>query len=782
MTPQTPCPDQATLASLLDGRLAEAEEAPLSRHLEQCARCRAALDALAVADGVREMRPGPITPPDEVLRRAMDALKADPRRLSTPHPVDDGLVGLLAPTDEPGLLGRLGPYEITGLVGRGGAGIVLKGFDPSLNRFVAIKVLAPHLASSVAARQRFAREARATAAVSHEHVVAIHGVDEANGLPYLVMEYVAGISLQERLDRTGPLELEEVLRIGAQVASGLAAAHAQGLVHRDVKPGNILLESGIERVKITDFGLARAADDASLTQSGAVSGTPAYMAPEQARGDPLDYRADLFSLGSVLYAMCTARAPFRASTTLAVLRRVMEEEPPALREVNPAAPEWLAAIIARLHAKDPAQRFPSADEVARLLERCLLHVRQPTRFPPPAIGRLPGQRRSRRRLRTMAVVLALAAGLAVAGVAFRGMLPWPWGGAANPRLAREPRSAALSAIEIRPDPEGLGGPTAAAAISPDGKWLAAAETDGAVRLWDLEKHRPQAEALRERVEHPRGVAYSADGSILAVCGGDMERAQQSGGIVLWDTRTKTELRRLGSNQCLVFGVAFSPKEPNLLAAACMDRTVRLWDATTGEERIALSGHDRPVRSVCFSRDGDILASGGYDGTVRLWDMKTFKESRRIDTRRTENQRYWVSCVVFSPDGRTLAIAENPGEGLAAPVPEGGPRPGQISLWDPNTGSERATLPVPRGLVLALAFSRDGKALVSGGGSPGEFGEVCLWDVARRARLPFEGRNAGCVESVVFSRNGKTLVAAGGHASRGEARLWDIPDADTSAKP
>src|SRR5262249_29409220 len=152
--------------------------------------------------------------------------------------------------------------------------------------------------------QRFTREAQAAAAVSHDHIVTIHAVEEASGLPYLVMQLVAGMSLQERLDREGPMELPEILRIGLQTASGLAAAHAQGLVHRDIKPANILLENGVERVKITDFGLARAAADASLTQEGVVAGTPHYMSPEQARGEAIDQRSDLFSLGSVLYAMC----------------------------------------------------------------------------------------------------------------------------------------------------------------------------------------------------------------------------------------------------------------------------------------------------------------------------------------------------------------------------------------------------------------------------------------------------------------------------------------------
>src|SRR5262249_55898549 len=147
------------------------------------------------------------------------------------------------------------------------------------------------------------------------------------------------------LDRDGFLEPTDVVRIGMQTASGLAAAHAQGLIHRDIKPANLLLENGLARVKITDFGLARMADDVGLTRDGVVAGTPEYMAPEQARGEAIDHRADLFSLGSVLYAMCTGRPPFRASTAVAVLRKVSEEAPPAVRELNPEVPAWLAALI-----------------------------------------------------------------------------------------------------------------------------------------------------------------------------------------------------------------------------------------------------------------------------------------------------------------------------------------------------------------------------------------------------------------------------------------------------
>ena len=193
------------------------------------------------------------------------------------------------------------------------------------------------------------------------------------------MEYIPGQTLQQRLEQSRPAGRGGRTPHRGQIARGLAAAHEQGLIHRDIKPANILLESGIEQnVKITDFGLARAADDASLSQSGVIAGTPLYMAPEQAKGEPLDPRADLFSLGSVLYTMASGRPPFRAATPLAVLKRVAEDTPRPIRQIIPEVPQWLCDIIARLHAKDPADRFQSAAEVAALLEQHLAHLQQPS--------------------------------------------------------------------------------------------------------------------------------------------------------------------------------------------------------------------------------------------------------------------------------------------------------------------------------------------------------------------------------------------------------------------
>jgi serine/threonine-protein kinase len=256
----------------------------------------------------------------------------------------------------------------------------------------------------------------------HQHVVGVYAVEEAGGLPYLVMEYVPGRSLQERLDRQGPLTLAEILRIGMQAAAGLAAAHSQGLVHRDVKPANILLENGVERARLTDFGLARAVADAALTQSGVIAGTPYYMAPEQARGEAVDHRADLFSLGSTLYAMCTGHPPFRAESALAVLRRVSDDEPRPIAEINPEIPAWLSAIIGRLHAKDPDKRFQTAAEVAGLLGACLAHVQQPLVVPLPR-GLESTTRNSKPTRRLRWALIAIFAGI-LAVAALLALRPW----------------------------------------------------------------------------------------------------------------------------------------------------------------------------------------------------------------------------------------------------------------------------------------------------------------------------------------------------------------------
>ena len=387
--------DPDRFESFLSGELSDTEERELTLHLNTCEHCRRTLEQQAAEPGAWQEAENLLKPLGFDSPAIDENSDSGLLKYATRQPLQiQSVLDALRPTDDPEMLGRLGGYEVSGVVGAGGMGVVLKAVDKSLDRTVAIKVMAPHLASSGAARKRFAREAKAAAAVLHPNVIAIHSVSNDESLPYLVMPYMRGTSLQKRLDREGPLSLLEILRIGSQIAAGLAAAHAQGLVHRDIKPANILLEDGVERVTITDFGLARAVDDATITHSGVIAGTPQYMSPEQARGDNVDARSDLFSLGSVMYAMCTGRPPFRAETSYGILRRITDTEPRPVREVNPNIPEWLERIILRLLAKSLDDRIPTADHVATLLQKCLAHVQQPTIIELPEECRVPVRRRS----------------------------------------------------------------------------------------------------------------------------------------------------------------------------------------------------------------------------------------------------------------------------------------------------------------------------------------------------------------------------------------------------
>lgn len=380
--------DRSRLIQLLDESLPELDEQALSSHLDQCDMCRRELESIAANETWwMEARERLSRDLGNSQIQEIHGLSHDDRE----HDFTiDFAVDFLEPSQEETSLGRLGEYEIVEIIGRGGMGIVLKGYQKELHRHVAVKVLSPHLASSGAARKRFAREAQATAAVVHPHVMAIHSVNATAKLPYLVMPYVPCESLQERIDKHGPFAVVDILRIGHQAALGLAAAHAQGLVHRDVKPANILLETNVDRVLLTDFGLARSVDDAMLTRTGIIAGTPQYMSPEQANGDGVDHRSDLFSLGGVLYAMCTGRPPFRAETTFGVLRKIRETSPRSIRDINPDIPDWLERIVMKLLAKDVSDRFTTAAEIATLLENCLAHVQQPTAVPlPTCIGDWP---------------------------------------------------------------------------------------------------------------------------------------------------------------------------------------------------------------------------------------------------------------------------------------------------------------------------------------------------------------------------------------------------------
>jgi urea transport system substrate-binding protein len=278
------------------------------------------------------------------------------------------LSSILAPPTGPDELGWLANYRVLKIVGRGGMGVVLRAEDTHLQRIVALKVILPEIAANSLARERFLREARACAALKSDHVVTIYQVGQDRDTPYLAMEFLEGESLEDRLKKGERFSWTEVCRIGREAAAGLAVAHAHGLIHRDVKPANIWLEAGSGRVKLLDFGLARAAGGSTgLTRTGNIIGTPDFMSPEQARGEELDARSDLFSLGAVLYTMCSGQVPFQGSSVMAVLTALAVKKPRPILETNPDVPPDLAGLVESLLQKDPAHRPASAGEVGAAL-------------------------------------------------------------------------------------------------------------------------------------------------------------------------------------------------------------------------------------------------------------------------------------------------------------------------------------------------------------------------------------------------------------------------------
>jgi serine/threonine protein kinase len=248
-------------------------------------------------------------------------------------------------------------------------GVIFQAEDPHLRRPVALKVMRPHLATSAEFHRRFLREARLAASIEHEHIVTVYQVGEDRGVPFLAMQLLRGKTLEDRLERAGGrLPLPEVLRVGREIAEGLAAAHARGLVHRDIKPANIWLEERRGRVRIVDFGLARGSEpDAQWTQAGAVIGTPAYMAPEQASGAVADARCDLFSLGAILYRAATGKAPFGDRDTMSILHALATKTPVPPHRVVPSLPRMFSGLVMRLLAKDPGDRPQSAREVVEAI-------------------------------------------------------------------------------------------------------------------------------------------------------------------------------------------------------------------------------------------------------------------------------------------------------------------------------------------------------------------------------------------------------------------------------
>lgn len=608
------------------------------------------------------------------LLRQMSELRQDPNETVT----NPGTASHASSRDFPE---RIGDYHILTELGKGGMGAVYWAEDERLRRPTAVKVMRPELAARPGARERFIREARAAANVDHEAIVPIWHVGEDKGVLYIAMPLLRGENLADRLHRAGALPLEAVLQVGRDIAAGLSAIHRAGLVHRDIKPANIWLSarddgSGLHeanatafvlntssfRARILDFGLARLDDDSDprLTGTGDVLGTPAYMAPEQARNRDVDSRADLFSLGCVLYHAATGRAPFRAATVLDTLLAVAQETPPDPRSLAPV-PAKLAELINRLMAKNPVDRPASAADVLKLLE--MPKAPDPPTVvvpppPPPAKPREPVPprepsnpaiaRRTQggsgttkaapvrhakplRHRRPIGLWLGIGAMVAVAiGVSIyfvtrpRKLPDNPGNDQTDPGLIAGQGYSSLDATRI-PATERytwqskelvsvVGGHSGLVsrsndsnhvAISPDGK-LVAWHGPGGLRVWDSESL-----ALRfyNRVLHPVMPCFSADSQLLVV--GSVRPEMGSFGVRLIDFRNPAER-----------GVAFRPAGP--------------------------------VTALTVSHDQKHIAVGRANGAIQIWDAKDATAApRRIVDRREYDLAHPVRQLTFAADDTKL---------------------------------------------------------------------------------------------------------------------------------
>jgi serine/threonine protein kinase len=753
------CPDPDTLRGLIDQSLSDGEQAEVVAHLDGCASCQVRLEKMAVGesnvlsvaraaatnvspDGTSAFWPAVkrIEREIETPARSLSATQAEPTLDAIPtngKPFD-----FLEPSEDPAFLGQIGRFQIAELLGRGGMGMVFRAFDACLQRTVAVKVLDPQYAKNELARSRFLREARAAAGVSHENVVIIHHVEciESVDLGFIVMQYVRGRSLQDRLDEGGPLPVREAVRIAAATANGLAGAHANGLTHRDIKPANILIEQGSGRVLLTDFGLARLTEDVKLTQTGFVAGTPLYMSPEQARGEELDARSDLFSLGSVLYTMLTGTPPFQGNSPFAVLRNVTDGRPRPVDAVNPAVPHSVAEVVNRLLEKNPRHRYADAAEVANVLNAELAKLpAEPTVSPagPRSSRRVPAYVRSWWR-RQSPLLLGIAAGLLVIFLLSETTRLTQWTVLGQRGLVRAP---AAGPEEPETPPRYLlahgDGAVWSVAFDPKNNLIATATEGGTVKFWDA-----QTGAARGIVQARSAIwaiAFSPDGSRLAT-------ATDDGFVRLWDVAAKTETGASFKHQFAVRSVAFSPDGTKIVSGT-RNGAVQLWDVETGHRIYGTTGHETgAAMAVAFSPDGSVMASAGSDKTVRLWNVADGTPLATLNGHTGP-----VYTVTFHPH---LPIVASAGWDHT------------IRLWDTTRSEQVKLFEAHPDDIWSIAFDRTGKHLVTGGQD-----RTAKWIDADTGTVKKVFRGPGApVHAVGVSPDG-TRIAAG--SRDGTARAWDV---------
>jgi WD40 repeat protein/tRNA A-37 threonylcarbamoyl transferase component Bud32 len=668
-------------------------------------------------------------------------------------------------------LSRLGDYELLQELGRGGMGVVYKARHVRLHRVVALKMILGGLLARPDDLLRFENEAAAAAQLQHPKIVALYEAGTHDGQPFFSMEFVSGTSLAQRLT-LGVLPGRQAAGYVEQVARAVHYAHTRGVIHRDLKPANVLLDEH-DQPKISDFGLAKVLQsDSGQTRTGAVIGTPAYMAPEQALAKKdVGPACDIYSLGAILFELLTGRPPFRGETALATLSLVAEQEPVPPRLLNPRVDRDLETICLKCLEKDPARRYASAEALADDLHH-YLQGEPITARRLGTLGRaLKWVRRKPATAALLAVILLALVGFAMLQVA----------------VARQERRLRQDADRQRQEAEhqrqqALDNEHTAQLREQAMRYLAylaqmrqvqhvwaGADLDSAERLlteWIPARKQPDLRdwewyylqglcegrsTLAAHVGRVTALSFSRDGDKLATAGG---RPGKPGEVKLWDVASgRRPLPVVTGNTNVINGVALRP-DGSLLATAGDDHRVRLVATADGRPRAVLTGHTGHVAAVAFSPDGQLLASAGGDRRIRLWDVGRALEGQGKPLLRTLSGHGGdVTAVAFSPDGQTLASAS---------LDE------TVRLWDVATGEPRHVLRGHQGEVMTVTFSPDGRRLVSGGGPGLHRGQVRAWDPSTGKPLGVRHGLPGRVLSVSVGRSGQ--VAAG--SNDGLVHVWD----------
>jgi serine/threonine protein kinase len=693
----------------------------------------------------------------------------------------------------------IGPYVLLEPLGEGGMGQVYKARHPTLDRVVALKVIRQqHLADDPEIVRRFQREARAAAVLTHPNVVLIYDSGNARDTYYIAMQYLEGADLARLVKEQGPLPIAQACDFIRQAAMGLQHLHEHGMVHRDIKPSNLMATSAAAAraaeavdpgttvadrpsrarktavlprptkpgdgpvIKLLDMGLVRldyAVDrsaNGSLTQAGSMVGTPDYIAPEQARdARRVDIRGDLYSLGCSFYYLLSGRAPFPDGTAIEKVLMHQLDEPKPIQEVRPEVDAEVAAVLRKLMAKRPMDRYQTPAEVVEALAPLAqpkLEPAEPPRTTEVALAPtlVPAKDETAPATPRVQVVPNVPAGEKLAASVFH----WDEAAPKTPPVAA-PEVEKLKKIAFL---KGHGGCVMSLAFSPDRDTLASGALDCRTRVWTFHGKPHERSALRTHNTPVHALAFSLDNKILATGSGAMD-----GLVWLWDMREEHPpgIAVLQGHQGPIESLSFAP-DGKFLASASSDKTVRVWEVSGPDYRLrcALKGHVRTVKAVAFAPDNKTVASGGEDTTVRLWNPMRSLWSKELAV--LEGHRDQVRAVVFSPDGTKVAS---------------GGQDQCVILWDIARPSEKPVVLRGHGsTVRELMFTADGQTLVS----VEDGRQVIHWDILTGGRLHTWLLPDPLITSFAFTRDARYLAAGTSEGPVAVYRLGEKKKSSSSA--